>query len=71
MYKYYSSRNNLWQTDRNLAKVIETFKHAIELSDDIDSAYKDNSISLKEHWNRTEYLYKEFYKYIGENIQQW
>jgi hypothetical protein len=71
MYEYYSSRNNVWQADETLVKVVETLKHAIELSDAIDNVYDDSNIPLGEAWKVEEGLYKEFYKYIGENIQWW
>ena len=61
MYEYYSAGNNIWQSEESLNTILETLAHAIDLAERLDDAaiYEEDK------------LYKEFYSYIGENIQWW
>lgn len=40
MYEYYTSRNNVWQTDETLIPIIESLKHVLDLQEEIDQLFE-------------------------------
>lgn len=66
--EYYESGWNVWQTDESRNSLIESLRKAVELAEQIENVYDSDSINI---WKEEARLYKEFYSYIGENIQRW
>ena len=47
MYKYFSDRNNVWQSDESLNEILEQLKHVLDLYKEFDSlwdSYESNLI---------------------------
>lgn len=61
MHEYYTSGNNMLQSEETLSEILETLQCAIDLADKIDNA----------NMRDQEELYKEFYSYVGEKIMWW
>lgn len=67
MYEYYTSNNNVWQSDDSLKKVINTLKAAIDKHAALEEWYwNDNGLTKEE-----EEAIFDFYDYIGKNITLW
>lgn len=75
MYEYYTSGNNVWQSNETLLPLIESLKHVITLDDKINSLWDNVSLkdatTYKDLTEQEQTLYAELYKYIGENILAW
>lgn len=70
MYEYYTSNNNVWQSDDSLKKVINTLKTAIDKYAALEEWYwNDDKICLD--LTKEEEAYSDFYTYIGKNITLW
>jgi hypothetical protein len=47
MYEYYTSRNNVWQTDETLVPIIESLKHVLDLQDELDNLFEKEIDGIK------------------------
>ena len=77
MYEYYSSVNNVWQTDETRIPICVQLNHILQLQDEIDHLYDDEQYtkySVEEAtslWKKESELYKSIYTFIGEHIEEW
>lgn len=42
MYEYYTTRNNVWQTDETLVPIMESLGHVLALNDELDHLWDDH-----------------------------
>ena len=77
MYEYYSTGNNVMQTDETRIPICVSLNHILQLQNEIDHLYDDENyinytveeaVSLYEKESE---LYKSIYKFIGEHIEEW
>lgn len=70
MYEYYTSNNNVCQSDDSAKEIIDTLKTAIDkyavLEED---CWNDDEGCLD--WTKVEEAFFDFYAYIGKNIMLW
>ena len=43
MYEYFSTGNNVWQTDETRLSIIEQLKHVLDLYDELDHLWDDHT----------------------------
>ena len=77
MYEYYSSGNNVMQTDETRIPICVSLNHILQLQAEIEHLYEgvdvsnlilDESLALMKKESE---LYKSIYKFIGEHIEEW
>ena len=66
MYEYFSSGNNVWQTDETLLPIIEELKHVLDLQEEMDKEV-DGRFYIEK---RTE-QYKAMYEYVASKMLGW
>ena len=71
MHEYYSKRNNVWQTDETLIPIIQSLTYILNLQEEIDNLWDDDTLSWEEIANREQELYESIYHSIGDNLQMW
>jgi hypothetical protein len=77
MYEYYSNGNNVVQTDETRIPICAQLNHILQLQDEIDHLYDDESYtkySIEEAtslWKKESDLYKSIYTFIGEHLEEW
>ena len=78
MHEYYSSGNNVWQTDETRLPIIKELKHVLDLYSELDNVWggvfsKDGDIEDKINiaYEKEKELYREFYLYIAEHHLNW
>ena len=71
MYEYYSKKNNVWQTDETRLPIIQSLKYILDLQEEIDNLWDDDTLSWEEEANREQELYESIYHSIGDNLQLW
>lgn len=71
MHEYYTARNNVWQTDETLIPIIQSLKYILNLQEEIDNLWDDDTLSWEEEENREQELYESIYHSIGDNLQLW
>lgn len=70
MYEYYTSNNNVWQSDDSAKRIIDTLKTAIDKHTALEErCWNDDEICLV--LTKAEEAYSDFYTYIGKNIMLW
>lgn len=77
MYEYYSAGNNVCQTDETRVPICAQLNHILQLQDEIDHLYDDESYakySIEEAtslWKKESDLYKSIYTFISEHLEEW
>jgi hypothetical protein len=77
MYEYYSAGNNVCQTDETRIPICVQLNHILQLQDEIDHLYDDESYakySIEEStslWKKESDLYKSIYTFISEHLEEW
>ena len=77
MYEYYSSGNNVWQTDETRVPICVGLNHVLQLQNELDNLYSDwydskySVDEITQIWEKESELYKSIYKFIGEHMEEW
>lgn len=71
MYEYYTSNNNVCQSDNSAKEVISTLKTAIHKHTALEkSCWNDDDEDFLD-LTKVKEAYSDFYAYIGKNITLW
>lgn len=70
MYEYYTSNNNVWQSDDSVKNVIDTLKTAIDKHAALEECCWDDD-EICPVLTKEEEAFSDFYGYIGKNIMLW
>ena len=71
MYEYFSSGNNVWQTDETRVPIVEQLKHVLDLYEELDSVGDDGATDYIQIRKREHELFEEIYSYIGSTMEGW
>ena len=71
MHEYFSSGNNVWQTDETRLPIVEQLKHVFDLYDEMDGFWDSETMDYRQAVNREQELHEEIYGYIGAHLREW
>ena len=80
MYEYYEACDNVYQTYETRNEILSQLRYVLGLENQITNIFKgdtrgadgtDSITKIKTQFTKEDELYKEIYKYIGENLRNW